>query len=159
MRLFLLRHAEAEDHAASDDARRLTPRGMEQARTVGRFCARTGIEPELILFSPFVRADQTARAFAEAWPPDTRTLQPALFAASGMEPEAALEELRAYERFDRVLLVGHQPDLGMLAASLLGWRDVGNLPVEKATLIGLTIRSLSPHGGRLDFHAPVRLMR
>ena len=158
MRLFLLRHAEAEAYAASDDARRLTPLGMEQARTVGQFCLRTSIEPELILFSPFLRTEQTARAFAEAWPPDSRTLQSAPFAASGMEPEAALQELRAYERFSRVMLVGHQPDLALLAASLLGWRDAGSLSVDKACLIGLTIRSLSPHGGRLDFHVPVKLM-
>ena len=125
---------------------------------MGRFCARAGIAPELILFSPFVRAEQTARAFAEAWPPGARTLQAAPFAASGMEPETALRELRAYERFGSVMLVGHQPDLGLLAASLLGLRDAGNLPVGKASLIGLRIRWLAPHGGSLEFYAPVELM-
>ena len=133
MKLFLLRHAEAEDHAPSDAARPLTQRGVEQARTAGHFCARTKIEPELILFSPFLRAEQTARAFAEAWQPDSRTLQPAPFASSGMDPAAALRELRAFERFDRVMLVGHQPDLGLLAATLLGLRDAGNFPVGKAS--------------------------
>ena len=158
MRLFLLRHAEAEDDAVSDAARRLTPRGVEQARTVGRFCARTGIAPERVLFSPYVRAEQTARAFAEAWPPDARTLQAAPFAASGMHPEVGLRELRAYERFAGIMLVGHQPDLGSLAASLLGIRDPGALPMGKATLIGLDIRWPGPGGGSLAFHVPVELM-
>ena len=158
MRLFLLRHAEAEDDAPSDAARRLTPRGVEQARTVGRYCARLGIEPELVLYSPFVRAEQTARGFAEAWPPDARALQAAPFAASGMHPEGALHELRGYERFDGVMLVGHQPDLGLLAASLLGLRDAGVLPVGKASLMGIELRRYAPGGGSLDFHLPVELM-
>lgn len=159
MKLFILRHAEAEDNAPSDAARRLTPRGVEQARTAGRFCARTGIEPELILYSPFARTEQTARAFAEAWPPKARVMQAAPFAASGMQPETALHELRAYERFASVLLVGHQPDLGLLAVSLLGLKDAGNLPVGKATLIALDIRWLAPHGGSLGLYAPVDRMR
>ena len=158
MRLFLLRHAEAEDDAVSDAARRLTPRGLEQARIAGRFCARVGITPELVLFSPFVRAEQTARAFAEAWPPDARTLQAAPFAASGMHPEAGMRELRAFERFASVMLVGHQPDLGSLAASLLGMRDPNTLPVGKATLIGMDLRWPAPGGGSLAFLVPVELM-
>ena len=158
MRLYVRRHVEAEDDAPSDAARRLTPRGLEQARTVGRFCARVGIEPELVLFSPYVRAEQTARAFAEAWPTGARTLQTASFAASGMHPEAGLRELRAYERFAGVMLVGHQPDLGSLACSLLGIRDPGALPVGKAALIGLDLRWPGPGGGTLAFHVPVELM-
>ena len=159
MKLFLLRHAEAENDAHSDEARRLTPRGVEQARMVGRFCARTGIAPGSILHSPFVRTEQTAQAVAEAWPPGTRTLQAAPFAASGMLPEIALVELRAYERFGSVMLVGHQPDIGLLAASLLGLRDAGSLPVGKATLIGLTARRFASMSGELEFCVPVELMR
>lgn len=158
MKLYLLRHAEAEDDAPSDAARRLTPRGVEQARVAGRFCARTGIEPELVLYSPFIRAEQTARTFAEGWPPDARTLQPAPFAASGMDPATALRELRAFERFASVMLVGHQPDVGLLAASLLGLRDAGNLPVGKATLIGLQTRHLVPGGSSLECYVPVDRM-
>ena len=158
MKLYLLRHAEAENEASSDPARRLTPRGVEQARVVGRFCARTGIEPELVLYSPFIRAEQTARAFAEGWPPGARTLQPAPFAASGMDPATALLELRAFERFRSVMLVGHQPDLGLLASSLLGLRDAGNLPVGKATIIGLQTRFLVPGGSGLEFYIPVERM-
>ena len=158
MKLYLLRHAEAEDAASSDAARRLTPRGVEQARAVGRFCARTGIRPGLVLFSPFVRTEQTAHFFAEAWPPEEIILQPAPFAASVMHPATALAELSAYERFGSVMLVGHQPDLGLLAAMLLGLRDAGSLPVGKGTLIGLQTRSMTPGGASLEFHVPVKLM-
>ncbi len=158
MKLFLLRHAEAEDDAPSDVARRLTPRGLEQARTVGRFCARVGIAPELVLFSPYVRAEETAQAFAEAWPTDARVLQVVPFAASGMHPEAGMRELRAFERFASVMLVGHQPDLGSLVAALLGIRDPGVLPVGKATLIGLDLRWPGPGGASLAFYVPEELM-
>ena len=125
---------------------------------MGRFCARVGIAPELVLFSPFVRAEETARAFAEAWPPDLRVLQAASFAASGMHPGEAYRELLAYGRFDSLMLVGHQPDLGLLAAVLLGLPEAGILSVGKATLIGLRTQRLMPRSGSLEFCLPVELM-
>ena len=60
MHLYLLRHAEAADRAPSDAARELTALGSEQAQTVGIFCKKHGIKPNLILTSPFRRAAQTA---------------------------------------------------------------------------------------------------
>ncbi len=38
MQLFLLRHAEAEPYAASDEKRTLTEKGSKQAESVGKFC-------------------------------------------------------------------------------------------------------------------------
>ena len=65
MNLYLLRHAEAEEEAASDGERKLTERGREQARTIGRFCARNDLYPEKIITSPLVRAQQTAKIVAD----------------------------------------------------------------------------------------------
>jgi phosphohistidine phosphatase len=65
MNLYLLRHAEAEEEAASDEERQLNNRGREQARTVGRFCARNDLYPGKILTSPLARARQTAQIVAD----------------------------------------------------------------------------------------------
>ena len=155
MRLYLLRHAEAEDHAATDAARELTPKGLEQARTVGAFCQRHTLRPDLILTSPFRRTVQTGETVAEALQQPMAT---APFVASGMTPEIALAELLAYQRFASVMLVGHQPDLGELAASLLGLCGGDALPVGKASLICLRVNRLAPGGASLRFFLSIKLM-
>ena len=66
--LWLLRHAEAEPHGTrADSERRLTARGEAQARAAGVALARLDVMFEAVLFSPKVRARQTAELAAEAW--------------------------------------------------------------------------------------------
>ena len=157
MHLYLLRHADAEPSADSDRARRLTLKGTEQARTVGEFCRRQSLRPALILTSPYVRTVQTA-AFVTAALGRDEALEGS-FLASGMDTPTALAELVAYQRFESVMLVGHQPDLGELAARLLGLASPGNLPVSKASLMRIDVRRLATGGGSLDFFLLVKLMR
>lgn len=154
MKLYVLRHAEAVDHAPTDAARELTARGLEQARAVGTFCQRHGLTPELVLTSPYRRAVQTAELFAAAF---GQTPQQASFLASGMRDSTALNELRAYKRFDSVVIVGHQPDLGDLIAVLLGLPASENFPVGKASLTCLEVERLAPGGASLRFFLPSKL--
>jgi phosphohistidine phosphatase len=157
MLIYLLRHAEAEMLAASDQARRLTPKGDEQALRVGKFCRRQGIEPAVILSSPVTRAVQTAKLVAKSLP--EAELDEVPWAKCGMDPWAAMDELKAYAKFPSVMLVGHQPDLGGLAAALLGMPSVHPLRVRKALLIGIDASGgLATGAGTLQFFIPVRLM-
>jgi phosphohistidine phosphatase len=157
MLIYLLRHAEAEMLAASDQARRLTPKGDEQALRVGKFCRRQGIEPAVILSSPVTRAVQTAKLVAKSLPEAELVEVP--WAKCGMDPWAALDELKAYAKFPSVMLVGHQPDLGGLTAALLGMPSVHPLRVRKALLIGIDASGgLATGAGTLQFFIPVRLM-
>lgn len=157
MLLCLLRHAEAEVPAASDRARRLTPKGEEQAERVGKFCRKNGIEPAVILTSPVTRALQTARIVAKSLP-DAELIE-VPWAACGMDPERALEEVKAYAKFPTVMLVGHQPDLGHLGAVLLGMSYVQSLRVRKALLAGIDVsRGLQTGRGELQFFVPVKLI-
>lgn len=155
MTIHLLRHAEAEMFAASDSARRLTARGVEQAERTGRFCLRHGIKPGMILSSPVTRALQTARIVAECLGGVELTVVP--WAACGMSPAEALEELRGYGKFPAVMLVGHQPDLGHLAATLLGAADGRALHVRKSLLCAIEAAP-GLRGGELEFFIPVKLM-
>lgn len=155
MRLYLLRHADAEDVITTDAERRLTDLGRAQAERVGRFCQRHAIRPDHLLTSPFRRAVETVDAVARALE-TTWSIEP--FLASGMDPETALTELHAYARAGSVLLVGHQPDLGQLAAVLLGLAHDGNFPVATASLSALEARPLVPGGGALRFCLPPELM-
>jgi phosphohistidine phosphatase len=155
MRLYLLRHANAAASASTDSARPLTEKGLAQAARVAFFCRDRGIAPELILTSPFVRAEQTAAMVAAELGRETVA---ASFLASGMRPAVALEELRGYGRFDPVLLVGHEPDLSLLTATLLGLPDSQTLRIGKATLVALDVDALQPGGARLEFLIPEKFV-
>lgn len=157
MLLCLLRHAEAEVLAASDRARRLTSKGEEQAERVGKFCRKQGIVPAVILTSPVTRALQTAELAAKSLT-DAEVFE-VPWAACGMDPATAIEELKAYAEFPTVMLVGHQPDLGHLGAVLLDMCNVQTLHVRKALLAGIDL-SHGVHAGRgeLQFFVPVKLM-
>ena len=124
---------------------------------MGEFCLRQSIRPELILTSPYRRTVQTAALLTAAL--GEGLAQEAAFLASGMEPETALEELRAYARLGSVMLIGHQPDLGLLAAQLLGLGSAVPLPVSKASLMCIEVERLAAGGGSLEFFLPAKMMK
>jgi phosphohistidine phosphatase len=155
MLLYLLRHADAEEFAASDSERRLTEKGQAQALRVARFCEAHELLPGLVLTSPFVRAEQTARPVAE----QTRSqLMVVDWLASGMSVETALAEMPAQDSLSSVMLVGHQPDLSFLMGNLLGSANAEQFSVSKASLAGLEVRRWRPGGAQLQFFLPCRLM-
>lgn len=155
MLLYLLRHAEAESIATSDAERCLTPKGRGQAGRVGKFCREHSIRPDVILSSPVVRALETARIVSGALGCELLEVP---WAACGMDPESAMDELRTCGKFPSVMLVGHQPDLGCLCAALLGAGDAA-LHVRKALLMAVEVRGEPDAGsGALEFFIPVKLM-
>jgi phosphohistidine phosphatase len=114
VRVFLVRHAEAE-RGEPDELRELTENGREQSRRLGRELAAQGVSPAVILTSPLLRAQETAdeiaRATGTAAEPDQR-----------LAPGATLDDLRAAVagRGDPIVVVGHQPDCGRIAAAVTG---------------------------------------
>jgi phosphohistidine phosphatase len=111
MRLVLVRHAEAAP-GSPDELRTLTPEGREQARALGERLRAEGVLPDAVLSSPLLRARETAAALDLGEPePDDR-----------LAPGATVDSVReaAAGRGDVVLVVGHQPDCGQIAAALTG---------------------------------------
>lgn len=152
MELLIIRHAKAEDHGhpAGDAPRALVKKGFEQAARLGRFLRRTDRLPDVVLTSPLVRARQTAERLCEAAGLPEPVEQPWL--ACGMEPETAVRELTAFSGFDRVAIVGHEPDLSTLIAHWIGAAD-GSVEMKKAALTGLAL-SAGGRRARLLFHVP-----
>jgi phosphohistidine phosphatase len=122
MRLLLVRHAEAAP-GSPDELRELTPAGWERARELGLELAAAGTRPDAILTSPLLRARQTADELA-------RALGLAPEVDERLAPGAATDDVRqaATERGKTVLVVGHQPDLGRIAAELGGGEPPGLRP-------------------------------
>jgi len=123
--LWLLRHAEAEPHGTRADAeRRLTERGRRQARAAGVALTRLPAAFDAVLFSPRVRARETAELAAEAWGEEQRA-RLAVHAplAGGFDAAQALAALGEHVPADgRLLLVGHEPDFSHVVAELTGAR-------------------------------------
>lgn len=155
MLLYLLRHADAEASAESGAARALTEKGVEQAKRVGRFCRKNELKPDMILSSPFRRAEQTAKLAAEKMENDK--VQIAEFLASGMQPGTAIAELKNYAESSSVMMVGHEPDFSSLTAKLLGTSQ-DRIQLKKASLTAIELDENDLSRGTLLFSLPVRLM-
>lgn len=153
--LFLLRHADANTESETDDGRRLSEKGIGQAKKVARFIAEQELQPELIVCSPVRRAHETARIISDHLEIELITEG---WLACGMHPEAGANELRGYDRFESVMIVGHEPDFSRLIAHLIGLADAEQIRIRKASLTHLQVAAFIPSGARLVFSVPCRLM-
>ena len=114
MDLILWRHAEAQDEkdGVDDLDRPLTSKGERQAQRMAGWLGRQLPSSTRVLVSPAQRAQQTAAALDRKF----KTV-PAL--APGGLVEALLQAARWPDGREPVLVVGHQPALGLAAAYLL----------------------------------------
>jgi phosphohistidine phosphatase len=120
--LYLIRHAVAEERGPAwpdDSLRPLSAGGVEKMKRAMSGMARLGFSLDAILSSPLVRARQTADVVAAALQPKPAIVTVKALAPGG-SPQTVLAEVARQPRGGRVALVGHEPDLGGLAAHLAG---------------------------------------
>jgi phosphohistidine phosphatase len=134
MDLILWRHAEAHEAepGESDMARALTGRGEKHAARMAAWLERQLPEGARILSSPAVRAEQTVRALGRKY-----KIRDAL--SPGASVEDLIEAAGWPDAKYPVVLVGHQPSLGLLAARLLVMGD-GACPIRKGSVWWLRSR-------------------
>ncbi|MFZ3184925.1 MAG: phosphohistidine phosphatase SixA [Pseudomonas sp.] len=133
MKLWLLRHGEAEPQARSDAARELTRHGRKEvlhsaAHLVGRPLTA-------ILASPYVRAQQTAQLVRE-----TLGFAAPIVTVPWLTPDGDLAEALRYldaQGDQELLLVTHQPLVGELASLLLHGHRQEPVPMKTASLAEL----------------------
>jgi len=138
VKLYLVRHAEAIERSATtpDGSRYLTTKGRLSFRKIARRARKAGAAPDVIFTSPLLRAVQTAEILAERLKQKgevvvTKELSPgfdlralrALLAGAGNPMEAAF--------------VGHEPDLGVIAAALMS--VPGGVPLRKGAVVALEV--------------------
>jgi phosphohistidine phosphatase len=147
LELYLIRHGLAAERGKDwpDDSKRpLTPDGVARLRKSARGLRQMGVGFDQIVTSPLVRTRQTADVFAEELddhPPvvTSDALAPAGSAAS------VIQEITRYVRKPRLALVGHEPNLGELAAQLIGARTP--LEFKKGGICRIDFDMLPPKGG------------
>ncbi|MGH8451558.1 phosphohistidine phosphatase SixA [Pseudomonas sp.] len=131
MKLWILRHGEAEGHARTDAERNLTEHG--RAEVLHSAAHLIGQPLSAIIASPYVRAQQTAQLVREAlgFEPDIRTVP---WLTPDGNPLQVLEKLNTD---DNVLLVSHQPLVGSLVSFLQHGHQRQPQPMHTASLAEL----------------------
>lgn len=158
--IFLVRHAIAAERGEAwpEDAERpVTKRGAERMRQAARGLVALGVTFDVILTSPLVRAVETADILAAAYrPAPGRDVCPLL--APGTPPARMAAGLEAWAGKRHVALVGHEPDLGQLAAWLIGAQHP--LPFKKGGACRIDVPALPPsRNGQLIWFATPRMLR
>lgn len=155
MEIVLVRHgpARARDPARwpDDGQRPLTAEGRAATRAAARGLRRAGVDAPRIATSPLLRARATAeilsaelggRGAIEAW----EELAP------GATAEAVVRRLGARRHAPgTVLLVGHEPSLGLLAGLLLTGEEVRPFRLAKAGAARLRAPRALRGGAVLDW--------
>ncbi|NIA25717.1 MAG: histidine phosphatase family protein [Gammaproteobacteria bacterium] len=119
--LLLMRHGKSDWNVASghDHQRPLSQRGVDAAKTMGRFLSSAGQIPDAIVTSSAVRADQTAQLASDAgdWVVPIRVTD----RLYGTRPEIVLQEVGVEpEDTTKLMIVGHEPVWSLLLSSLVG---------------------------------------
>ena len=142
MDLLLWRHAQAEDPAPgqTDAERKLTGHGQTQAQKMAKWILHHGPSKLEIRVSPAQRTLQTGQALNQAFLPEARlTTEGSL--------ESHVDVIRELLHKPALLLVGHQPTLGQLAAFLMTGEPSRYWDIPKGGLWWFTLRPFPAERG------------
>ena len=158
--IYLVRHGIAAERGKDwpDDTRRpLTQKGIARMTQVAAGLKDLEVEFDLILTSPLLRARQTADLLHQGLGGSTPLEETTLLAPGG-RPADLIEYLRTQKKADRVALVGHEPDLGQLAAFLIGAK--APLVFKKGGICRIDFEKFPPvPPGQLQWFALPRMLR
>ncbi|TWT46777.1 SixA phosphatase family protein [Botrimarina hoheduenensis] len=159
MKVFIARHAWAGNYGDSawpDDSQRpLTAEGVERYRAVVDTLAERGLIPERIATSPYVRCRQTAELIAAATGAPIDDL-PSLAPGADL---ATLIEWTESTGTESVCWVGHNPDVEILTAALIGDRNAG-VRFAKGSIACVRFEevNLAPGSGVLEWHLTAKTL-
>ena len=142
--IILWRHAEAKDIFDSDDIlditqtdmqRPLTQKGQRQAADMAMWLKPQLPKVSILQCSPALRAFQTAEALQDVGKSCKININQAL--KPGVSLNTVLANIAQFNSCNCLVLVGHQPWLGQLAAHFLGISMAGHtkdLPIKKGAI-------------------------
>jgi phosphohistidine phosphatase len=158
--IYLIRHGVAEERGEKwpDDSKRpLTDDGMSRLRKSIRGLSRLGVSFDVVLTSSLVRAKQTAEIAAGGVSP-----RPSIVTVDSLAPDgtfaAVVADLEKHAKKTRIALVGHEPNIGEIAARLIGSRHA--IEFKKGAVCRIDLATLPPSGpGDLRWLLTPRIMR
>jgi phosphohistidine phosphatase len=145
--LFLVRHAIAAERGPKypdDRLRPLTPAGSKRFAESVPGLVEMDVAIDFVLTSPLVRARDTAIILAAGLKPKPPVSEIEALAPGG-RAQAINDAIKTHaKRYRRLAIVGHEPDLGELAARLLGAR--GNVEFKKGAVCLIETDGATPAG-------------
>lgn len=164
MQVLIIRHAKAGQRGLlgflgkKDAARPLTDAGRKDMRKAAKGLQTLVPEIDVLATSPLVRARETAEIISRRYD-DIAVTELAPLAPGGSK-EDVLAWLRDQKSSATVALVGHEPDLGVLASWLIGGNVKSFLSLKKgaACLIEMTDKP-APGSGSLEWLLPPATLR
>jgi len=142
MELYVLRHGIAVERGTpgykKDGDRPLTPEGEDRMHQIADAMRGMDLKFDLILSSPFARAEQTANIVAGELDEEvtfTKYLEPG---GNALELIGEIND----EKPQRVLLVGHEPDLSSFISVLITGGSEATIDLKKGGLGKLTTDKL-----------------
>jgi phosphohistidine phosphatase len=149
MNLYIVRHAIAEERGTpgyeDDSARPLTDAGSKKMKKIAKGLYRLGIELDLILTSPYVRARDTAKILGDRFDRMDK-----IFFSDNLIPPGNFESLifEIHEKYDvpNIALVGHEPMLSSLVSWMMTGDTEARLTMKKGGVANLSSNSLYQDG-------------
>ena len=162
MKIYLVRHGIAQERLGggitTDAERLLTDKGRTETKHVAQALERLGVKGELIVSSPLVRARQTAEIINDVIGPRGSEVRICDALAPGGSATALFKFIAQFKHANEVFCVGHEPDIGMLGATLL-WagRDM-DIPFKKAGVLRIDVSDIPPTApGTLKWFMPPKI--
>jgi phosphohistidine phosphatase len=130
---------------------------MSALRREAKALNNIGVTFELILTSPLTRTHQTAEILAEHLEGKPALIESDSLTPAGT-PAAVMQEIAKHSRKPRIALVGHEPNIGELAARLIGARSP--IQFKKGAICRIDFDALPPKAlGQLIWFLPPRVLR
>ncbi|MBX9947520.1 MAG: phosphohistidine phosphatase SixA [Candidatus Obscuribacterales bacterium] len=147
MKIYLMRHATAVERLGgailNDSQRPLTDDGRAETRMMANALKKLNAKPTLVVSSPLTRARQTAEIIHEVLGTEAE-----LKVADGLAPGGTSSEvfknLKKFPPFEDIFMVGHEPDIGRLAADLMLAGPEVMISFKKAAVIRVDVQDLPP---------------
>jgi phosphohistidine phosphatase len=153
MQLYFVRHGIAEDFAEgkTDAQRALTREGIARTKMTAHALHQAGVKPRRLYSSPLLRAQETAQIIAEEIGVKV-VVRKAL--APGFDVEAVTNLIAGLKPEDRVMFVGHEPDLSSVISRIIGG---GEIIMKKGSVARVDVVMREPLHGALIWLLPTKL--
>ena len=145
MNLYIIRHAIAVDEGASeyesDSERPLTDKGRKKMRQIAKALRNLGVEFDLILSSPYVRARETAEILADVFKMKKKIVFSDNLIPLG-NPELLITEVNEKYPVASMAVVGHEPHLSTFVGLLTAENGKIDITLKKGGVCYLSADDL-----------------
>jgi phosphohistidine phosphatase len=138
MELIIVRHGIAEAlgkrNEFSDEKRVLTAEGRSRMREIVKGLTKLGIEVDSVFSSPLARALETAEILAAGIGFNKKDIKTSENLSPGAACEKLFAEIKSRPGAESIVLVGHQPDLGILISKIIHGTGYASLQLKKGSV-------------------------